>query len=651
VNKKFDDWLQQQLGLKTATPTYSAADVTEIGEARLKFDRAFENFLVEAEAWNDQHALEEEEEEEEDEEKDEDFAEEHTEASPPPVHAVRFTTGGGKTQRVIARLAPYILERKAAGDTRSYLFLVPTHWLGEHIDDQFRAHGLTAKVYRGLTASDPSIPGNMERPKNEQEQMCLAREKRELAEALHKPVSQSCCKFKKQRCEFHPEGRGRRKCGYQQQQLGEQPDVWIAAHNMEFHPQRLFGTLAGIIIDEGFAIKSGVYGVGKKKDDEIPGMLLDDIAADGDACPWRKELIEALWEHPLGGLRADLVDIIATWPLKYYTSKEWEIVNSLKLTPEMSPAQIKEIRESEAATKCRRARWMAGTWPALFELLKNDHKNFDIRVAEGNKNLMLAERKKDGNVEVSGRLTLAKNKAGKVVLQRRGIRPVVKSRQVPTFIMDATLPDVSILRVFFPQIREEDITRIDVAMPEHVHVTQVLGAPTTEVKLWGRENKPAKGENREDVKRAILQWWYEDDRRLMLVVCQQKYERWLRANLPKEILVPRRSKGELLRENKVIAIEHFNNVSGLDRYRNVSSILLIGRIQPSPESVEAYTGALTGTEPANRIPPPAPGMPRNWFKWVPRAIRMKDGSGGVLVERCDLHPDAMGESVCCARGR
>jgi hypothetical protein len=96
------------------------------------------------------------------------------------------------------------------------------------------------------------------------------------------------------------------------------------------------------------------------------------------------------------------------------------------------------------------------------------------------------------------------------VLQRRGIRPVVKSRQVPTFLMDATLPDVSILRVFFPQIREEDITRIDVAMPEHVHVTQVLGAPTSELKLWGRDNKPAKGENREDVKRFILQWWLEE---------------------------------------------------------------------------------------------------------------------------------------------
>jgi hypothetical protein len=93
-------------------------------------------------------------------------------------------------------------------------------------------------------------------------------------------------------------------------------------------------------------------------------------------------------------------------------------------------------------------------------------------------------------------------------------------------------------------------------------------------------------------------------------------------------------------------LRHYNDVSGIDRYRNASSILQIGRIQPSPESVEAIAGALTGTEPANRIPPPAPGMPRNWFKSVPRAIRMKDGTGGVLVERCDLHPDPLCEAAC-----
>ena len=101
-----------------------------------------------------------------------------------------------------------------------------------------------------------------------------------------------------------------------------------------------------------------------------------------------------------------------------------------------------------------------------------------------------------------------------------------------------------------------------------------------------------------------------------------------------------------VREIQSSGLRHYNDVSGIDRYRNASSILQIGRIQPSPESVEAIAGALTGTEPANRIPPPAPGMPRNWFKSVPRAIRMKDGTGGVLVERCDLHPDPLCEAAC-----
>jgi hypothetical protein len=384
---KFKDWLQQQIGLKkTASPTYPADDATEIGEARQKFDQAFENFLVEMEAWNEENAPGEDEESN----PFSDFGAEHTETPPPPVHAVRLTTGGGKSERGIAMLSRYIEARRAAGDMRSYLYLVPTHWLGEHIDDRFRAHGRSAKVYRGLSAADPSIPGNMERPKEKQEQMCLAREKRELAEALHKSVSQSCCAHKDQRCEFHPEGKRRRKCGYQQQLLDEPPDVWIAAHNMLFHPQKAFGKIAGIIIDEGFALKSGVYGVGKKKkEDEVPGMLVDDIAADGDACPWRKEVIEALHKHPLGGLRADLVNVMNE-KRKYYTGKEWDIVNSLKLTPEMSPAQIKEIRESEAAAKCRRARWMVGTWGALFELLANDLKNnFDIMPVEGNKSLGL----------------------------------------------------------------------------------------------------------------------------------------------------------------------------------------------------------------------------------------------------------------------
>ena len=634
MNKNFDDWLQQQIGLQPGTPTYPALGSVPVEEARLTLDQVFGEFIQLAERWNDEHVPGEDN-------PFLDFAEEIIKRKMeemPPVRAVCITTGVGKTERVIAMLARYILARWEAGDRRSWLYLVPTIWLGEHIDDKFRARGLIVKVYRGLTRPDPNIPGNMALPKEKQEQMCLAPEKRKLAEALHKSVSSSCCKFKKERCEFHPEGKGRRKCGYQTQVLGEQPHIWICAHNMEFHPQKAFGDIGGIIIDEGFAIKSGVYGVGKKKDEEIPGMLVDDMAADGDACPWREELIGILREHPLGGLREERLVTkrisaedpqgiehdarISEEEFKRCNDSEWDIANSLKLTPEMSPAQIKEISESELAAKCRRARWMAGTYRALRDMLNDD-----------------------ALIEVSGRLTLAKNKAGKLVLQRRGIHPVVESRQVPTFLMDATLPDASILRVFFPQIRNEDITRVDVGMPpEHVHVTQVLGTKTAELKLWGRGDT-AKGENREDVKRFILQWWLEDDRRSMLVICQKKYERWLRANLPKEILVPPKSKDEVPWDKKVIAIEHYNDVSGLDIYRNVSSILLIGRIQPSPQSVQDYAGALLGTEPTVMFKPRQPdGKPGEWFKPVRRAIRTANG-GGRVVEGCDLHPDPMCEAV------
>src|SRR5205807_6175385 len=104
---------------------------------------------------------------------------------------------------------------------------------------------------------------------------------------------------------------------------------------------------------------------------------------------------------------------------------------------------------------------------------------------------------------------IAKNKADKLVLQRRGIRPSVKACQIPCFIMDATLPSKLILQDFFPQV--EIVAKIDVKMPEFVYVEQLLDAPVSKLKLWGRDKKPAKGENREAVRRYILQCWLEID--------------------------------------------------------------------------------------------------------------------------------------------
>jgi hypothetical protein len=221
-----------------AEPTYPPDNSMPVEDARQKLDQIIDDFIRVAAEWNaparedelnafEAHVAQLEQED----------------RFPPPVHASRIPTGVGKTQRFAAGLSRHILACKAAGDTtRSWLYLVPTHRLGEDIADHFRAHGLTAKVYRGRNADDPTIPGYLEQPKHARVKMCRNLERVQLAVACSQDITESCCKNKQ--CDFYNE------CGYQHQLRGETPDVWIAAHNMLFHPQKKFGKVAGVVIDE-----------------------------------------------------------------------------------------------------------------------------------------------------------------------------------------------------------------------------------------------------------------------------------------------------------------------------------------------------------------------------------------------------------------
>src|SRR5205823_11657642 len=155
-----------------------------------------------------------------------------------------------------------------------------------------------------------------------------------------------------QQCEFY------NQCGYQEQLRGDRPHVWIAAHNMLHHPQRAFGKVAGVVIDESFW-SGGISGI----ESDARGLSLDDIALDGADYPWRKYLADILQEHPLGGLeRARFVKKIQPEICKLFIGKEWEIVNSLKLTPQMTPAQLAAANKEQPRTS--RARRMVGRWGA-----------------------------------------------------------------------------------------------------------------------------------------------------------------------------------------------------------------------------------------------------------------------------------------------
>jgi hypothetical protein len=132
---------------------------------------------------------------------------------------------------------------------------------------------------------------------------------------------------------------------------------------------------------------------------------------------------------------------------------------------------------------------------------------------------------RDPDIEVSGRLTIMQRN-GQRVVEWKGVEQISKQFQVPTLLLDATLPDASILQVYHPEV--EVVADIQVEMPPHVHIRQVLRAPTSSSKL-------EKELHREDVRRYILRRWMETGRARTLVICQEKFEQWLK--LPDDIEV------------------------------------------------------------------------------------------------------------------
>jgi hypothetical protein len=202
----------------------------------------------------------------------------------------------------------------------------------------------------------------------------------------------------------------------------------------------------------------------------------------------------------------------------------------------------------------------------------------------------------------------------------RGIAPVREQYQVPALLMDATLPDKTILEAYFPQV--EVLPEIRVAMP-HVYIRQILNAPISRKRLLTDIDKPLTNDfNRKAVRRHIVRRWVETGRQSTLVVCQQKYEDWLKdSGLPSNI-----------------AIEHFNNIEGLDQYKGVRLLIVVGRTIPIPETIELYAGALTGVQPIK-----ANNETMAWYERVVRGIHLVGGSG--VAVNCDGHPDPTAEAV------
>jgi hypothetical protein len=519
----------------------------------------------------------------------------------PLVWAVIGPTGIGKTRITIEELATLLRKLSALG---AVMYMVPTHELGKEIVELFAAAGLSAKVYRGREAINPDTLDPKLDPKDpQQERMCLDLEQVKLAYEAGLDVSTSCClrKAKKgkpeRRCKFYDDD-----CAFQQQLRGDSPDVWVAAHEMLFHPQKAFGkNIAAVIVDESFwqdGLRIQEHGVALS---EMESAFPERCA---ELEQLRGLLVKALRRQPhVGGVERqylvgkDFFDNVTPENCTRAISLEYKMVERVEMYPSMSARDRKRLTRDVPAF--RRAKRMAAIWGAARQLLNRP------------------------DIEVSGHLVLEENKDGERSALYRGVAPVCEQYQVPTLLMDATLPDDKVLQAYFPQV--DRVADIKVAMP-HVYIRQVLEAPVSKKRLLvgikeRGENTTNRG-NRRAIRRYILRRWVETGRQPTLVVCQQKYEDWL--------------KGSGLPDG--IAVEHFNNIEGLDRYKHVRLLITVGRTIPPPDKIETYAGALTGVQPVR-----VNNEKMDWYPRVTRGIRLADGSG--VAANCVEHPDATAEAV------
>ncbi len=512
------------------------------------------------------------------------------------VHTLQASTGIGKTQIAARQIADYVKAARARGERRSFVYPVPTHRLGDEIADKFRRFGMAARVYRGRDAEDPTRPG---------EKMCGNMAAVNDALAVGADVSKSCCKGKaldgtEVKCVFHDQ------CGYQNN-LRDDSDVWIIPHQTMFHPVEAIKDIAGVFIDESFW-RSGVLATDEDTDGEgktrkAKGLSLDEFSTPtGDIVldNIRDKLAQALRMNGAGPLRRSSLDAVGltVGDCETARSTEWKLMEEVPFYPGMPADERKAI--TTAALRNKRVarfvrRWVA-LWHAAQALLELDDQG-----AISGRVFTRDEETEHGTVRI---------------VHTRGVRSVVKQFQAPTLVMDATLPPRPILEAFFPSYRFLAETQVEVRLPEHVKVRQVVDAHVADRKL--KVEKHFK-----EMRRYILKRYIEFGRQPTLVIAQKAHALRLREVLPKGI-----------------SVEWLNNIAGNDKYGDVRLLIMVGRTMPRPEQVEAIAGALTGVMPqAARIG--KDGKPT--YNRVIAAIR-QHGNVGFAID-VDWHPDQIAEAV------
>jgi putative DNA primase/helicase len=487
---------------------------------------------------------------------------------------------------------------------------VPRHRLGDEIVTDLSAHGIAGRVYRGRESVDPEAPG---------EKMCRDLDRAELLNGAVASISLKGCKHGAAECEFY------RDCGYQRQQR-RTPQVWIVPHQLLFLERPDFIPQPGsLAIDEAFW-NASLHGTDRPYllwlDDlekyravfyPSSSSLRCDVRASNDLLVISQRVAHLLWKEPDGCLRrSSLVEAgITLAELNTALRLEWR----RKIEPQVEPGMpLPVVRE-----RCR----------GIIE-----HNQMVARLARFWR--LLTDTLEATEVERSPWLDFQKAVRGS---SGRGQAPAVSmvwrddihpSWAAPTLVMDATMP-VAIVRQFFPNL--EPPIHIDAPMP-HTRVRQITDRPMTAQMLIpnataGDKSQHAQNANVERVHRLLEVRAREMSPGKVLVVCQKGLEASLMAGT---------QAGRYLPPN--VELAHFNAITGLNAWQDVALVIVIGRTEPSPRTVERIARAIFRAD-VVEIEPDSAGEIK--YPLVTRGIRLRDGRG--IAVRGPQHPDESVEIV------
>lgn len=537
---------------------------------------------------------------------------ESRDTTPVPMLGLPVDVGLGKTSQVREQIIAALAAGRLSGG--KVVFAVPRHDLGEEQVEAFAAAGITAVLWKGRTAPDPT-------PDKPDQRMCLDPDAQADALAAELSVEQAVCRVKRDGQTYlcpHYE-----VCGYQRQKrLAKSAQVIICAHDSLFHAMpKVIGRPALLVIDEGFW-QSGLRGTDSPV--QITVDSLDPYDADLRCYDYRNaydyhetqfliehrlKLWDALQHTREGALR--LTDLRAARLTAAICRDAAKLERGRLRDPGILPGMTTEERARRlgAVMPRRRNAWTppgraAAMWSILAQALEADHDAWGVQVGRMHT--------PNGTVRSLDLLWRSSIRTGWV-------------EKVPVLHIDATMRQ-ELVTPFLPGITVAPAVS---AKTPHVRIRQVLGAPVSSKALVpGPQAKDREHTTAANNLRALRTYLSTRARQMgggtapILAIGQMR-------------AVSALTTGELPTN---LETAHFNALSGLDRWGNVAGMVVMGRTLPAPSVIAKLQIALTGT-------PPKEDTDHEgwWYPLTERAIRRPKGRSHPT--QGEYHPDPIAEAI------